>query len=80
MSGLEALRTLFHTVHQWELMKPPALQKALETARDNLVATGLDASEHKPAQNMAGRFRQNRESYFQFTTTPGLEPTNNLAE
>ncbi len=61
-------------------MEPPAFQKALETARDNLVATGLDAPEHKPAQNMAGRFRQNRDAYFRFTTTPGLAPTNNLAE
>jgi transposase len=44
------------------------------------VATGLEAPEHKPAQNMAERFRQNTDSYFRFINTPGLEPTNNLAE
>jgi len=77
---LEGLRNLFHTLHQQELMEVPVFQKALEKARDDLVATGLDAPEHKPAQNMAGRFRQNRESYFRFITTPGLEPTNNMAE
>jgi|GEM_PF-5678388 len=77
---LEGLRTLFHILHQRELMEVPVFQKAVEKARNDLVATGLDASEHKPAQNMAGRFRQNRESYFRFITAPGLEPTNNLAE
>ena len=29
---------------------------------------------------MAKRFEQHGESYFQFVTTPGVEPTNNLAE
>ncbi|MGC8553847.1 MAG: IS66 family transposase, partial [Phycisphaerae bacterium] len=77
---LEALRTLFHTIHQRKMVEAPAFQQALEQARDNLVAAGLDAPEHKPAQNMAERFRQNGESYFQFITTPGVEPTNNLAE
>ncbi len=52
----------------------------METARDNLVATGLDAPEHKPAQNMAERFRQNGESYFRFITTLTLDPTNHLAD
>ncbi len=77
---LEALRQLFHILHQREIMEVPVFQKALEKARDDLVATGLDAPEHKAAQNMAGRFRENRDSYFRFITTPGLEPTNNLAE
>ena len=29
---------------------------------------------------MANRFEKHGESYFQFITTPGVEPTNNLAE
>ena len=61
---LEGLRNLFHTLHQRELMEAPVFQKALEKARNDLVTTGLDAPEHKPAQNMAGRFRQNREILF----------------
>ena len=77
---LEALRQLFHILHQREMIELPVFQKALETARDDMLTVGLDAPEHKPAQNMAGRFRQNRESYFRFITTPGVEPTNNLAE
>ena len=32
------------------------------------------------AQNLANRFRKHGESYLRFVTTPGIEPTNNLAE
>lgn len=32
------------------------------------------------AQNLAKRFREHGEAYFRFITTPGIEPTNNLAE
>ncbi len=32
------------------------------------------------AQNLAQRFRKHGAAYFQFITTPGMEPTNNLAE
>jgi len=34
----------------------------------------------RQAQNLANRFRKHGEAYFQFITTPGIEPTNNLAE
>ncbi len=29
---------------------------------------------------MANRFRKHGEAYFEFITTPGLDPTNNIAE
>jgi len=32
------------------------------------------------AQNLANRFRRHGQAYFEFITTPGIEPTNNLAE
>jgi len=32
------------------------------------------------AQNLAERFRQHGREYLRFITTPGVEPTNNLAE
>ncbi len=32
------------------------------------------------AQNMANRFRRHGEAYFRFITTPGMDPTNNVAE
>ena len=31
-------------------------------------------------RNLAKRFEKHGESYFRFITTPGVEPTNNLAE
>ena len=34
----------------------------------------------KRSRNMAARFAQHGDSDFQFITTPGVEPTNNLAE
>jgi hypothetical protein len=34
----------------------------------------------KEAQNMANRFRKHGDAYFEFITTPGMAPTNNLAE
>ena len=71
---------MFHVIHQRKALDAPVFRQALEQARDDLMVTGLDAPEHKPAQNMARRFRQNGESYFRFITTPSLEPTNNLAE
>lgn len=36
--------------------------------------------EIKEAQNMADRFVKYGESYFTFITTPGMSPTNNVAE
>ena len=34
----------------------------------------------REAQNLADRFHKHGVSYLQFITTPGIEPTNNLAE
>lgn len=34
----------------------------------------------KHARNLAKRFRKNREAYFRFITTPGIDPTNNLPD
>jgi len=34
----------------------------------------------KHARNLAKRFRENGEAYFRFITTPGIDPTNHLAE
>ncbi len=34
----------------------------------------------RPVNNMVARFEQHGEAYFEFITTPEIEPTNNLAE
>ena len=77
---LDGLRSMFHVIHQRETMEAGAFQQALEQTRNHLILVGQKAPDHKPAQNMAERFRRNGEAYFRFITTPGLEPTNNLAE
>jgi transposase len=77
---LEGLRKLFHVIHRRETMAPTRFQRALEKARDELVAVGRRAPQRPEAQNLAERFRQHGAAYFQFITTPGIEPTNNLAE
>ena len=77
---LEGLRELFHVIHRRETMEEARFQRALERARDGLIATGKRAPRRNEAQNLAERFRRHGEAYFRFITTPGIEPTNNLAE
>jgi transposase len=76
-----ALKELFVVFHRREEMSERRWQQQLQAARDNVLQAGLTAvPETRQAQNMAKRFRQHGEAYFRFITTPGLEPTNNVAE
>lgn len=77
---LEGLRKLFHVIHRREEMTPERFDRALKWARDELIVVGKRAPQRKEAQNLADRFRKHGQAYFQFITTPGIEPTNNLAE
>ena len=75
------LRHLFRVIHCRERYASPAVfQRALERARDRLRETVLRAPDRREAQNLAQRFRKHGAAYLLFVTTPGLEPTNNLAE
>lgn len=77
----DALRTLFRVIHQCEQMPREEFQTQLEAARDGVLRAGqqdVPASQH--AQAMAKRLQKHGKSYFTFVTTPGVEPTNNLAE
>jgi len=77
---LEGLRVLFGVIHRRDTMAPARFGRALAKARDDLIAVGKRAPLRNEAQNLAKRFRENGEAYFRFITTPGVEPTNNLAE
>jgi transposase len=77
---LAGLRQLFHVIHRRETMAPARFQRALEKARDELVVAGKRAPPRSEAQTMAQRFREHGADYFRFITTPGVQPTNNLAE
>lgn len=77
----DALRGLFAVIHRRAKMTAAAFQKALEAARQRVLsAATLRVPKGNHAQNLAKRFRENGEAYFRFITTPGIEPTNNLAE
>jgi len=45
-----------------------------------IQAAPTDVPEAQETRNLAKRFRENGEAYFRFITTPGVDPTNNLAE
>ena len=77
----ESLRQLFGVIHGREKMTAAAFQKALEAAREQVMAAATtDVPDTKHARNLAKRFREHGEAYFRFITTPGIQPTNNLAE
>jgi transposase len=77
----EALRSLFGVIHRREELPAAAFQGQLEAARAEVMRRGTrDVPETRHSRNLAKRFEAHGESYFRFVTTPGLEPTNNLAE
>ena len=77
----DALRTLFRVIHQREKMSAVEFQTRLEAARDGVLQAGQqDVPGSRHAQAMAKRLQTHGKSYFTFVTTPGVEPTNNLAE
>lgn len=74
------LRKLFRVIHRRATMPEDRFQRALERVRKKLVSAGKHPPWTSDAQNMADRFRKHGDAYFRFITTPGVEPTNNLAE
>jgi transposase len=76
-----ALRELFAVIHRRERLTAADFQNQLEAARAEVLRCGTsDVPATKPSRNLAKRFETHGESYFRFITTPGVEPTNNLAE
>jgi len=71
-------------------MTPEAFKIALDFAKQQIMSAALDnvpskmnemgKEEKREAKNMATRFRLRGEAYFEFITTPGIDPTNNVAE
>ena len=77
---LEVIKELFGVIHAKGSMKPARFQWALEKARRKVILKARGAPNRSEAQNIAARFRDNAAAYFEFITSPGVEPTNNLAE
>ena len=77
----EALRELFAVIHRREQMTAADFQRALDGARKQVLQAGTTSvPDTKHARNLARRFQKHGAAYFRFVTTPGIEPTNNLAE
>jgi transposase len=87
---LNEFRNMFKIIHERDDMIPADFTNALEKAKERIVTAALqdvpsqlnkDGKEEKrEAKNMANRFRKNGKAYFEFITTPGIDPTNNVAE
>jgi transposase len=77
----EALRGLFAVIHRRDELPDWAFDVRLYEARDEIMRRALHAvPPTRHSQNMAKRFAEHGKAYFEFVTTPGVEPTNNLAE
>jgi transposase len=77
----QALRQLFGVIHNREKMTADQFQSELKKAREEVLQQGTqNVPPTRHAQTMAKRLTQYGESYFTFITTPGVQPTNNLAE
>jgi transposase len=77
----QALKGLFAVIHRRGQISDQLFQIDLKLARADVLRCGMTnvpATRH--SRNMAKRFEKHGKSYFQFITTPGVEPTNNLAE
>jgi transposase len=78
---LAALRDLFALIHRRGSMSAAKFRGRLE---DQGFEVWTQATYRVPptaeAQNLAERFHQHGREYLRFITTPGVEPTNNLAE
>src|SRR5665213_269757 len=75
-----AVKDLFLVIHQREPLGEGEFQVRLEAARDRMLRIGKLGPPTQHGQNMEKRFREHGAAYFTFVTTPGVEPTNNLAE
>ena len=78
---LDAIRQMFGIFHSFGQLDTSSFAKAMEDSRKMFLDIALsDVPKSRPAQNLAKRFREHGQAYFRFITTPGVEPTNNLAE
>jgi len=85
-----AVKHMFKCIHNAEEMSPADFQSAMEKARMRIQLIAINEApsridedgkeELNEAQNMANRFRRHGDAYFRFITTPGMDPTNNVAE
>jgi len=78
---LQATRELFALFHRRETLSAGQFELLREDAANELCgAAKFDVPKTAAAQNLANRFWKHGAEYLRFLSTPGVEPTNNLAE
>ena len=87
---LDKVKHLFKIIHDSTDMTQQAFTTALEQAKKDIIGAALNdvpsrldkkgKEEKRAAQNMENRFSKHGEAYFEFITTPDIDPTNNVAE
>ena len=78
---VKKIRRLFQLIHEGESLTPTTLAAQLRLASEQIIRSATTrVPPSSEAQAIAKRFEKHGAAYFQFITTPGIEPTNNLAE
>ncbi len=87
---LSAVKRMFKHIHDADNMSQADFESAMEKAKADILRIAIDEAPSRidengkeqlnHAQNMANRFRLHGDAYFRFITTPGMDPTNNVAE
>lgn len=87
---LTLLRKMFEIIRDSDKNTEEETKCQLQTIREKIIETGINEAPSKlnengketrrEAQNIANRFRKSGAAYFQFITTPKIDPTNNIAE
>jgi len=77
---LDATGATFGVIHRRDELGDRFAGELEDASMEVLTRARLRVPDDKRARNLAARFANDGESYLKFLTTPGLEPTNNLAE
>ena len=88
---LDQIRELFKTIHQKDQLQPDEFTEKLTQIKHKIIEIAINQAPSeidddngkelkRPAQNMANRFIKHGQAYFEFITSPQIEPTNNIAE
>jgi transposase len=78
---LGTIREMFRTLHRRDELTEQTVERRLAAARETILSQATKrVPASREAQNMAIRFCKHGDAFFEFITTPGIDPTNNLAE
>ena len=78
---LSLFKELFKIIHESSDMPEANVKTDLEKVSEKILTFAIEnAPETKDGQRIRKRFLKHGKQYFQFIITPGIDPTNNIAE